>query len=215
MPGCFGRHRRGRGHDLQRNCAQVLETVNRTPASSPAVRPERDLARGGRGQDVADRDLADGARLESDDAYGTSPSGSSRRRCRDGMLPRRRPGVHRPRGGAGSSRRQPSALADERDQPADLAGGDGGRHQPEADRTAETAGTPSLEGTTVLTAPPDAGAYERHRQALASCRISASTRPDSTSRSRSRERGRRLDRMVAGGPVARLPPIIGGWRNAC
>ena len=106
--------------------AQVLEAVN--PDTGELYQPEDfnvDLVRGGRRRHAPGRDL------------GRRRTARVRRRLPGhrgpvrhglaaglGVLPRQRRGLPRHRGRAGlEARRQPPAVADERDQQADLAGG--------------------------------------------------------------------------------------------
>ena len=143
--------------------AQVLEAMN--PDTGELYTPD-DLnvvsyEDAGVGM-LQDAIWADGGNLD-DAAYRDIAVRSSRLRCRAGPTAGTTPGVprHRRRQGL-EARRQPPAVADERDQQADLAGREWRRLIDQAawDRTVQIAmDTPNLEGATVLTAPPTDGAW--------------------------------------------------------
>ena len=144
--------------------AQVLEAVNPdtgelyTPEDLNVISYEDDRRRHAAGRDLGRRRPARGR-------PGVRRHRHPLRRRVDrglGVLPRQPGGVPRHRRRAGSQLGQPPAVADERDQQADLAApeGIGCINEDAWNRTVEIAlNTPNLEGATVLTAEPTEGAY--------------------------------------------------------
>ena len=151
-----------------------------------------------------------------------------------GVLPRQRRGVPRHRRGQGlEARRQPPAVADERDQQADLAGrrtASASSTRPRGTaRRRSRMDTPNLEGATVLTAPPTDGAFTNDIVSLALANleeIGVDTTGESYHADRGHARGgRRLTSAEAGRagrstarPSGLPPPRLyhpDRWRPCC